>query len=409
MPPSHAPSLSCSTRRRTAFPRMRNPRGHRKGTILILFAVLLAALLGILAFAIDIGVTVHHRATLQNAVDASAHAGASVLERGQASVNVGDVRAMAQQYFALNRPEVTPEIQLGRWDPVTRAFTAGVASPLDVNAVFVSAEWQYPSFFGKVLGHSTYQSGAEAIAIGGRDVAGPRDIVLLIDQTSALLTPQPDEYASGESAPNDYPLNAKRALKESVEQFFQYILTNYPDDRIGISGFANDTALEAGLTNDAAALRDVFDIGRPNALIFSSQKYVDDAGGRYPGEPPRVGLALDAAPEGQIGGLQIATGASSRVDAKKVLVLIGDGSTTNNPDPLSVAAQLAASGFHIHTITVGSPSALMRQLVVGDGRNYLVPTPASSPSVTYSDMLQALNAAFDKIAGKQSPPAMLVK
>ena len=133
------------------------------------------------------------------------------------------------------------------------------------------------------------------------------------------------------------------------------------------------------------------------------------AGGRYPGEPPRIGLALDGAPEGQIGGLQIATGANSRVDAKKVLVLVSDGSTTNSPDPLAVAAQLAADGFHIHTITVGSPNALMRQLIVGDGRNYVVPTPASSPSVTYNDMLQAFNSAFDKIAGKESPPAMLVK
>ena len=156
-------------------------------------------------------------------------------------------------------------------------------------------------------------------------------------------------------------------------------------------------------------LQDVFDISRPNALIFSYQEYVDDAGGRYPGEPPRIGLALDGAPEGQIGGLQIATGANSRGDAKKVLVLVSDGSTTNSPDPLSVAAQLAADGFHIHTITVGAPNALMRQLIVGDGRNYVVPTPASSPSVTYNDMLQAFNSAFDKIAGKESPPAMLVK
>lgn len=407
MPHRPDPSPSRSSRRPAAS--RRRLRGHRNGSVLILFAVVLAALLGILAFAIDIGVYTHHRASLQNAVDASAHAGASVLERGEAAVNVGEVQAIAQQYLTLNRPEVTPNVQLGTWDPVNREFTAGVASPLDVNAVFVSAQWQYPSLFGKVLGHSSYQSKAEAIAIGGRDVAGPRDIVLMIDQTSALLSPQPDEYAGGESAPDDYPLNAKRALKESVEQFVQYVLANYPDDRIGISGFANDTNLEAGLTNDAAALRDVFDIGRPNALIFAYQKYVDDAGGRYPGEPPRIGLALDGAPEGQIGGLQIATGANSRGNAKKVLVLVSDGSTSNNPNPLSAAAQLAANRFHIHTITVGSPNVLMRQLIVGDGRNYVVPTPASSPLVTYNDMLQAFNSAFDKIAGKQPPPTMLVK
>jgi hypothetical protein len=407
MPSLHAPGLYCGPRRRIASTPC--PRGHRRGTVLILFAVLLAALLGIMAFAIDLGMTVHHRASLQNAADAAALAAADVLERGRTTVNNNEVRTTARQYFRLNRPEVTPNIQLGRWDPVTRVFDPGIVSQLEVNAVRVSSQWEYPSLFGRVLGHSSYRSEAEAIAVGGRDTAGPRDIVLLIDQTAALLTPQPDEYAPGENSPDDYPLNAKRALKEVVDQFVQYLLANYPDDRIGISGFANDTAVEAGLTADATTLQEAFDISRPNALVFSYQEYVDTAGGRYPGSPSRLGLALDGAAEGQIGGLQIATGTNSRIDAKKVLVLVSDGSTTNSPDPLSVAAQLAASSFHLHTITVGPPNALMRQLIVGDGRNYVVPTPASSPSTTYNDMLQAFSGAFDKIAGKQPPAAMLVK
>ena len=77
MPPIHAPSLSCRCRRRTAT-RSRCPRRRRKGSVLILFAVLFVALLGIMAFAIDIGVNVHHRASLQNAADASALAAADV-------------------------------------------------------------------------------------------------------------------------------------------------------------------------------------------------------------------------------------------------------------------------------------------------------------------------------------------
>lgn len=397
------------TRRPTASTRRRPLRGRRQGTVLILFAVMLIALMGMLAFAIDVGVTIHHRASLQNAADASALAAAAVLERGQVSVNESTVRAVAQQYCDLNRPEVTPNVQLGRWDPVTRAFTPGTASPLTVNAVRVSLEWQYPSYFGKVLGHETYRSGAEAIAIGGRDVAGPRDIVLMIDQTAALLTPRPDQYAPGENAPADYPQNAKRALKEAAEQFIDDVLADYPDDRIGISGFANQTEAEADLTAAAATLQHVFDISRTDAIIFSYQKYVDEAGGRYPGATPSLGLALDGDSQGQTGGRQIATGANARWDAKKVLILVSDGSSQNAPDPRSVAVQLAADGFHIHTITVGASSTLMQQLVVGDGRNYIVPTPSSSPSVTYAEMLQAFQVAFDRIVGKESPPPKLVK
>ena len=387
----------------------RRPCGRRKGTILILFAVLLIALMGMLAFAIDLGVTVHHRASLQNAVDASALAAAAVLERGQLAVNESHVRNVASQYFALNRPEVTPEIQLGRWDPVTRVFAPGTASPLSVNAVRVRVDWQYPAYFGKVLGHETYRSGAEAIAIGGRDVAGPRDIVLLVDQTAALLTPRPDQYAPGEDAPADYPLNAKRALKQAAEAFINDVFTDYPDDRIGIAGFADQTASEAGLTDSAATLRDVFDISRPQALIFAHQKYLDESGGRYPGDTPRLGLALDGSSQGQVGGRQIATGTNSREDAKKILILVSDGSSLDDPDPRAVAAELAAAGFHIHTITVGAFSLPMQQLVVGDGRNHVVPTPSSSPSVSYADMVAAFQVALDRIAGKESPPPKLVK
>jgi len=402
------PHLPPPRTRRPPAPRSRRLGGRRKGTVLILFAVMLIAVMGMLAFAIDVGVTMHHRASLQNAADASALAAADVLERGQL-VNETDVRAVAQQYFALNRPEATPDVQLGRWNPVTRDFTPGTASPLAVNAVRVWVEWPYSSYFGKVLGHETYRSRAEAIAIGGRDIAGPRDIVLMIDQTAALLTPRPDEYAPGEDAPADYPQNAKRALKEAAEQFIADVLTDFPDDLIGISGFADQTGVEADLTNAAATLRDVFDISRTDALIFSHQKYLDEAGGRYPGALPRLGLALDGDSQGQVGGRQIATGGNSRGDAKKVLILVSDGVSENDPDPRSVAVQLAAAGFHIHTITVGASSTLMRQLVVGDGRNYVVPTPASSPSVSYAQMLQAFTVAFDQIAGKQSPPPKLVK
>jgi Tfp pilus assembly protein PilX len=401
--------LLASSVQRPAASVRRRPRGRRKGTVLILFAAMLIVLLGMLAFAIDIGVTIHHRASLQNAADASALAAAAVLERGQLSVNESHVRAAAAQYFTLNRPEATPEIELGRWDPVTRVFTPGTTSPPNVNAVRVRAEWQYPAYFGKVLGHESYRSGAEAIAIGGRDVAGPRDIVLLIDQTAALLTPRPDQYAAGEAAPADYPLNAKRALKEAAETFIDDVFTDYPDDRIGISGFADQTASEADLTDSAATLRDVFDISRPQALIFSYQKYLDEAGGRYPGETPRLGLALDGDSQGQVGGRQIATGTNSREDAKKILILVSDGSSLDDPDPRAVAVELAAAGFHIHTITVGDYSLPMQQLVVGDGRNHIVPTPSSSPSVAYADMLAAFQIAFDRIAGKESPPPKLVK
>jgi hypothetical protein len=409
MHPTAAPSFPKDTCRPSANARWLRGRRHRKGVILVLFALMLIVLMAILAFAIDIGVTVHHRAAAQNAVDAAALAGAAVLERGHAAVNGNAVRKATRQYFQLNQPGVNPQVLLGRWDPVHRLFDPGVGSQLEVNAVRVSAHWQFNSFFGRVLGHAKYAAGAEAIATGGRDVTGPRDIVLMIDQTSALLKPNPDEYAPSEGPPASYPLNAKRALKEAAERFIDYVLADYPDDLIGMSGFAADTALESGLTKNATALKNLLDINRPGAFLYSYQSYVDQSGGRYPGEPPRIELALDGSSQGQAGGYQIATGPASRSNAKKVLILISDGTTASDADSQAAAAQLAADGVHIHTIAVGASSLLMRRLVSGDGRSYLVPTPAESPAVTYGDMVQAFNTAFDKISGKEATEPKLVK
>ncbi|NLF72212.1 MAG: VWA domain-containing protein [Candidatus Anammoximicrobium sp.] len=418
MPRTTSPLFSESTPRRTGS--KRQPPRCRKGAILILFAVMLVVLMGMLAFAIDIGVMVHHRAWLHSAADAAALAAVAVLERGE--LNEDEVRNTANEYFGKQfdpdgsgtiPPGLSHWVQLGRWDPVERILYPGTESQLEVNAVRVVAKWQFDSYFGKVLGHASYTVGAEpeaekghieAIATGGRDATGPRDIVLMIDQTSALLQPNSDEYAPGESSPNDYPLNAKRALKEAIEQFNNYVFANYPDDRIGISGFATNTALESPLTSDGTTLQNVFDISRPDAFLYSYDRYVEENGGRYPGEPPRLGLALDGSSQGQTGGYQIVTGAGSRDDAKKILVLIGDGSNTDDPDPKAVAAQLASARIHIHTITVGASNPLMHQLVTGDGRSYQVPTSAS-----YADVLQAFHAAFDRISGKESTKPKLVK
>lgn len=399
--PSRAASLR---RKRAARAHRLGRRSRRTGTVLILVAILMIVFVAMAAFAIDLGVRVQHRAALQKAVDAAALAGVGVLERNGFAANEHLTRAVVGQYFAQNQPALTPEVELGRWNRITRTFTPNVTSPLAINAVRVQAAWQYDSLFGKALGAATYRSTAESVAIGGRDVGGPRDIVLLIDQTAALLTPHPDAYAPGEQAPHDYPLNAKRALREAALTFIDDTLADFPDDQIAVSGFAEHTEVERALTRNSAALHGAFDIDRPGAFIYAHAEYQAQSGGRYPGAIPRLGLALDGDSEGQMGGRQIAVGVNARHDAKKMLILVSTGDTDPQPDPQAIVAQLAADGFDIYTITTGAPSALMRSLAVGDGRNYVVPASAA-----YATMLAAFHEAFDRIGGRQPTHPKLVK
>jgi Flp pilus assembly protein TadG len=55
---------------------LRNQKGNRRGSIVVLAALLMIMLVGMLAFAIDIGYMSTVKAELQNAADAAALAGA---------------------------------------------------------------------------------------------------------------------------------------------------------------------------------------------------------------------------------------------------------------------------------------------------------------------------------------------
>ena len=59
---------------------LRNQRGKRRGSIVVLAALLMVLLVGMLAFAIDIGYMSTVKAELQNAADAAALAGAERLQ-----------------------------------------------------------------------------------------------------------------------------------------------------------------------------------------------------------------------------------------------------------------------------------------------------------------------------------------
>lgn len=129
---------------------MRTQRKHRRGNAAIITALSLTVLLGVAAIAIDGGMARHHRAELQNAADAAAHAAAfsydgteqGLLDARQAAVDIAALNTAGGQPVVLdtnqgNEPD--GDIVSGEWDGELRTFTPTLDIEL-INAFRVKGE-----------------------------------------------------------------------------------------------------------------------------------------------------------------------------------------------------------------------------------------------------------------------------
>ena len=141
---------------------------RRRGTVLVLSAVLIAILVAFVALAVDVGYIMYVRNQLQNAADAGALAGAGVL-RDDASVVASTAESFAElNAVAASNADVRPsDIQVGHWDNLSRVFsTAGEPNAVRVTCRLDEARGNSPAlFFARVFGNSTINLNATAVAL----------------------------------------------------------------------------------------------------------------------------------------------------------------------------------------------------------------------------------------------------
>ncbi len=176
---------------------------RRKAQIVVWAALLLVVVLGIVAFAIDVGYMLLTRGQLQAAVDSSAMAAAATMSRPKEEF-MAEAREFAGYHKAAGA-DVTLEddqIEYGVWDAETRTF-----APTDVpgNAARVSARREDAGlFFGRVFGKQVFSTEAEAVAM-----ANPRDIVFVIDLSGSMNDDTETVWATSsindEFGPQGYP------------------------------------------------------------------------------------------------------------------------------------------------------------------------------------------------------------
>jgi len=172
----------------------RTPRPRRRGSIVVLGGALMSGLLVMVAFAVDVGYIVHVRTELQRTADAAAMAAVMYLP------SQSDASTVAQSTAAQNPSGVgvlvaPSDVEFGFWDRNTASFVVGGS----VNAVRVTARRTEATgnpvtlFFAKILGQTTTDVTANAIAMYDNELCGP---LIGIESVSVPGTPLTDSFDS---------------------------------------------------------------------------------------------------------------------------------------------------------------------------------------------------------------------
>jgi|YNPBryunderm2012_1023409.scaffolds.fasta_scaffold07688_3 Flp pilus assembly protein TadG len=197
---------------------------RRKGVTILLAALLLVFMLGMVAFAIDIGYIVLVRTQLQAAADSAAMAAAASmgLPREQ-------MEAVARQYAAYhsaggsNSPVMlsSADIQYGTWDASIRRF---VPSQEPGNAIRVTARTDElinsrpRLFFARILGRDSFTQRASAVAM-----ANPRDIAFVVDLSGSMNDDSEPCWATdainNTFGPRGYPSIGSQLMQQVYEDF----------------------------------------------------------------------------------------------------------------------------------------------------------------------------------------------
>lgn len=160
---------------------------NRRGFVAVLAAVLLIVMLGMIAFALDIGYLGLARTQLQTAADSAALAAAGSSGKSEAvMVQTAQEFANANMAAGRNIQLNSGDIEFGSWDAATRTFTplpsgqVGTAVRVTVRTDAASGG-ETALFFGGLLGTSSVAQEASAVA-----TVNPRDIAFVVDLSGSM-------------------------------------------------------------------------------------------------------------------------------------------------------------------------------------------------------------------------------
>ncbi len=162
---------------------MRKARGER-GQVLAIVALALVALLGISAFAIDVGYAYYAKRQLQSATDAAALAGAQDLPNAATAV------ATATSYAAADTPANLSSLSFTYTTKCTATaiLATGCVANVNPNELIVNGTGSTNTWFARIFGITHFNVAAHANACSPCS-STPVDVVLAVDRTGSMCSP----------------------------------------------------------------------------------------------------------------------------------------------------------------------------------------------------------------------------
>jgi Flp pilus assembly protein TadG len=307
---------------------------RRRGATVVFFAVLLVVIIGMIALAVDTGVMMLTRSEIQRSADSAVLAAAGILSEGDKTEQ--EVVAEAIEFLSSNGidPDELDEdeltIEFGTWDSENHTFATGSFG--EASAIRVAVDMSGNGlFFGAVLGLSTFDVSAEAIAITSASNV-ERDIMLVLDCSGSM------------DNDNDDPEQPMTAVKDGSKLLCDVVNS---DDRVGLTvyNWENDDDHETGHV----------EVGLTHTVQFVKTRINDLEAKFYEGGTNGAGGL-------HIGGESLYTDA--REGVQKELILLTDGRFNDKEPPYTQGnADHSATewanhlrtqwGIIVHTIGVG--------------------------------------------------------
>ncbi|MBI2825229.1 MAG: VWA domain-containing protein [Planctomycetia bacterium] len=164
------------------------------------------AMLGMVAFSVDVGYIAKVNAELKRTCDAGALAGARSLVDG-----TGAAEQAVRDYVALNPvanhgvSSGDTIVECGSWDPNSRTFAVNSTTPSAVRVTLNNnAE---PLFFARVLNTNSFNATAQSVAMHQ-----PRDIMLVLDFSASMCY---------DSQFRQIPTLGRSLVESSLQQIYQ--------------------------------------------------------------------------------------------------------------------------------------------------------------------------------------------
>lgn len=400
-----------------------NPAGNsRRGAAHVMIALMLFVFAMMSAFMIDFAYMQLIRGQARMVADSAARAGAEALVRTrdpnvalQTALNFGGLNEVAGKPFQLSPSDVVLGQSIaasdGSWtfNPgVTPYNSVRVTSRVKHDSPFGAA----PLFFGGVTGIDDFQTKAQATA--GEQ---PVEICLCIDRSLSMSQEAvsftkwplgndqlyPLSYYSNNltlcimHSPPHRTLSRWAALRSALNIFFEECGKAVNPPRVALVTFSSQTT-QTRHPFLSYRTTDV-DVPMPTGAGVSWSTNLTQL---QTALNTRSGLPL-AGNTQTASGLQnavnVCTGASGRVQARKVIILMTDGLHDSNASPITAANNAAAAGITVHCVSMllTRQPTLDQVASITGGKYYVTGTNSSSVEQSFTELQNAFRELANQI------------